>query len=240
MKIIKIFILLLLITNCSDKKAEKQLTEFDKILGKENSVTLTYLVSDFEKDFLKRQYPNLDTKSAYRNFLTELRDGKTDNWRKISEKSRERFKSSDLRLEMYRFPDSVWVLENSEMDKIEEDSLLFLHSPVPYLKSRYKYNNPDGPFEYTYSRTYGDIKLNADFDSIVESEMKKPEFNFIGKYLMAIESVKQNSDFLKEFYDVKNGFGHLIPELTAKVMLEYNVDLNNTLIRKIIVLELAY
>lgn len=236
MVIIRAFIILFLISSCS----EKQVSEFDKILGKENTETLTYLVSDFEKDFLKRQYPNLDTESAYRNFLTELRDGKTDNWRKISEKSRELFKSSDLILEMYRFPDSVWVLANSEMDKIEEDSLEFLHSPFPYIKSRYKYNNPDGTFEYAYSRGYGEIKPNADFDSIVKSEMKTPQFNYIGKYLMAIESVKYKSDFFKEFYRAKKNGGLYRASTTANVILEYKVDLTDPLIKKIIILEIVY
>ena len=150
MKIIKIFILIALIISCSDKKSENKKSEFDKILGKENVATLDFLVSDFENDFLKRQYPNLDTENAYRQFLTELRDEKTENWKRISQKARDKFKSSDLRLEMYEFPDSVWVLKNSTFDKIEADSLVFLESSIPYVKSRFKYTNLDGTTEYTF------------------------------------------------------------------------------------------
>ena len=68
-KILLPFIFLLLIISCADKKSEKQTSEFDKVLGIENVATLNFLVSDFENDFLKRQYPNLDTENAYRQFL---------------------------------------------------------------------------------------------------------------------------------------------------------------------------
>ena len=117
MKFIKTFIFFILFISCSDKKAEINTSEFDKVLGKENIKTLDFLVSDFENDFLKRQYPNLDTENAYRQFLTELRDEKNENWKSISEKARNKFKSSDLRLEMYEFPDSVWILKNSTFEK---------------------------------------------------------------------------------------------------------------------------
>ncbi len=240
MKIIKLFIFIVLIISCSDKKSKNKISEFDKILGKENVATLDFLVSDFENDFLKRQYPNMNSENAYRKFLTELRDEKNENWKRISQKARDKFKSSDLRLEMYEFPDSVWVLANSEMDKIEEDSLEFLHVPYPYIKSRYKNNNPDGTFKYLYSRGYGDVKPNSDFDSIVKSEMKIPRFNYIGKYLMAIESVKDKSEFLKEFYRAKKNGGLYIASTTANALLDYKADLKDPLIKKIIILEIVH
>ncbi|WP_445738558.1 hypothetical protein [Mariniflexile sp.] len=139
MKILKTFIFLALIISCAEKKTEENILEFDKVLGKENVVTLDFIVSDFENDFLKRQYPNLNTENAYRQFLTDLRDDKTKNWKRISEKAIEKFESSELRLQMYEFPDSVWILKNSSFDKIESDSVSFLNIPYPYIKSRFKY-----------------------------------------------------------------------------------------------------
>ena len=239
-KILLPFIFLLLIISCADKKSEKQTSEFDKVLGIENVATLNFLVSDFENDFLKRQYPKLDTENAYRQFLTELRDEKTKNWKSISQKARNKFKSSDLRLEMYEFPDSVWILKNSTFDKIESDSLPFLKSPFPYVKSRYKYTNPDGTIEYTYSRSSGENISEVHYDSIIKRELNSPNFNYIGKYLQALESIKEKSEFHKEFYETKKSAGFLFPESTASVMLNYNIDLNDKLNRKIIVLELAY
>ena len=240
MKFIKLFIFFILIISCSDKKSKNNTSEFDKVLGKENIETLDFLVSDFENDFLKKQYPNLDTENAYRQFLTELRDGKTENWKIISEKARNKFKISDLRLEMYEFPDSVWILKNSTFDKIESDSLNFLESPIPYLKSRYKYTNPEGTTEYSYSRSYGENISEVDYDSIINREINSPNFNYIGKYLQALESIKDKGEFHKEFYETKKNAGFLFPESTARVMLNYDIDLNDKLNRKIIVLELAY
>ena len=240
MKILKLFIFIALIISCTGKKTVDKLSEFDKVLGQENVATLDFLVSDFENDFLKRQYPNLDTENAYRQFLIDLRDNKTENWKRVSEKGREKFESSDLRLEIYEFPDSVWILENSTFDKIESDSMSLLNLPYPYIKSRFKYINPDGSTEFLYSRGGGEIRLNDNFDSIVKSELKTPRFIFFGKYFQALESIKDNSAFLKELYKAKDGFGQLPAKDTAEVMLGYNVNLNDPIIRKIIVLEIVY
>lgn len=235
------FIYLLLVISCVDKKPEIQTSEFDNVLGKENVETLDYLVSEFENDFLKTQYPKLDSEKAYRQFLTDLRDGKTENWKGISQKAIDKFKSSDLRLEMYEFPDSVWIIENSAFDKVESDSLEYIKHPVPYIKSRYKYTNPDGTTEYSYSRgNSSELTPYSNFDSIIKLEMNRPNFNYVGKYLQALSSTKSKGEFHKEFYKTKKSAGFLFPESTARIMLKYDIDLTDKLNRKIIVLELAY
>ncbi|MBQ0768079.1 MAG: hypothetical protein KBT58_02235, partial [Bizionia sp.] len=176
----------------------------------------------------------------YRQFLTELRDEKTENWKSISEKARNKFKASNLRLEMYEFPDSVWILKNSNFDKIESDSLNFLKSPFPYIKSRYIYTNPDGTIEYSYSRTSGENISEVDYDSIINREMNSPSFNNIGKYLQALEVIKDKGEFHKEFYDRKKSVGFLPSKSTSRFMLNKNIDLKDELNRKIIVLEFLY
>ncbi|MBU2929756.1 hypothetical protein [Winogradskyella psychrotolerans] len=241
MKFNKTFIFLLLIISCSDIKPDNQTSEFEKVLGIENVATLDFLVSDFENDFLKRQYPNLKTENAYRQFLIELRDEKTENWKHISEKARTKFKTSDLRLEMYEYPDSVWIIENSDFDKIESDSLEYIKHPVPYIKSRFKYASPDGTIEYSYIRSHSsELKPNSNFESIINHELNSPHFNYIGKYLQALESIKNKNKFYDKLFDVKKEFGYVSPKLTAFEMLDYGFDLNDELNRQIIVLELAY
>jgi hypothetical protein len=239
MKILKTLMLFALIISCSDKKTDDNILEFDNVLGKENVETLDYLVSDFENDFLKSQYQNLDTENAYRRFLTDLRDDKTENWKSISEKASKKFDSSTLRLEMYEFPDSVWILKNSSYDKIESDSLSFLDIPFPYVKARFKYKNPDGTTEYTFGRGGPEIWPNSDYDSIINRELNTPRFNYVGKYIQALETIKNKSTFHEEFYDKKRSSGFLYPML-ADVMLLKNVDLKDKLNRRIIVLELVY
>lgn len=240
MKIFKLSIFLILIISCSDKKTEHRISEFDKVLGNDNVATLDLLTSDFENDFLKRQYPNLNTEKAYQKFLTDLRDGKTDNWQSVSKKARKTFKSSELRLEMYEFPDSVWILENSTFDKIESDSLNYMHSRVPYIKSRFRYINQDGTTEYTYSRSSIEFTPNPDYDSIINRELITPEVNYIGKYLQALKSIKDKSEFHKEYYERKSNAGFLPSESTSQFMLYKNIDLNDKLNRGIIVLEFIY
>ncbi len=139
MKFIYLTIILLLTFSCSN---EKDITEFEKILGKENSETLTYLVNDFESNFLKRQYPNLDTKKAYKQFLTELSKGETEYWNNFSKSSREYLKDSNLRLEIYSVPDSIWIERDPE-------KLTLSFSDVPMLKIKRKYLMPDGTFGYS-------------------------------------------------------------------------------------------
>lgn len=236
MKSIKIIILFLTFCSCSK---DKYVTDFETTLGAENSQTLTELVEDFETDFLKRQYPKLKTENAYEKFLIELRDGKTSDWQKISKKGRENFKSSNLKYELYRYPDSVWIVKNSSFDK-KEDSLELLFNQTPYIKSRYKYQNADETIEYLYSRSYPNILPEMDFDSIVEMEMKTPEFNGIGKYIQALYQIKERDTFFKNFVDYKNAVGMTKPNIIAKVMLEEKVDLNDYLVKRIIVLETAY
>ena len=57
---------------------------------------------------------------------------------------------------------------------------------------------------------------------------------------LILESIKDKSNFIEEFFDTKKSFGLLIPKSTARVMLNYDIDLNDKLNRKIIVLELVY
>ena len=144
MKFIKAAIVIVFISACSNKQAKDRISNFENVLGKENSKMLTYLVSDFEKDLLKRQYPSLSTKLAYKKLLQEIRDGETQSFKKLSKKSIEKYNTSNLKKEEYRFPDSVWVVENSERDNIEDDSIEKIKLPFPFIKSRFKYINDEG------------------------------------------------------------------------------------------------
>src|SRR5690606_41478500 len=94
MKILKTLIVLFIIVSCSVKKTEYQITEFDKVLGAENSKTLNSLVSDFEKDILIKTYPNLNTEKAYKQFLIDVNENKLTFWNKISSENRKKFNDS--------------------------------------------------------------------------------------------------------------------------------------------------
>ncbi|AUC80785.1 hypothetical protein [Lacinutrix sp. Bg11-31] len=226
MKILKIMMILLLLTSCSDKKTEKKLTEFDKILGKENSETLHLLVSEFENDFLKRQYPNLDIKSGYEKFVTEISENKIE-FVEFSEKSRNLFYESKLRLEIYCVNDSTWIEKNPWNDKT------FL------VKGRTKCLNPDGTFENgSMEMPFNENEITK--DSIKEKYKYFVESNYNGKYLKALNSISSKSEFLKSFYKIRTDFGVIESQLIAEQMLRYKVDFDNYYIKRLVIIELRY
>ena len=230
MKFIYLFIILLLSFSCSN---EKDIAEFEKVLGKENSETLTYLVKDFESDFLKRQYPNLDTKSAYKQFLTELSNGETEYWKEISKSSREYLKESNLRLEIYSVPDSIWIERDPE-------KLTLSYSDIPMLKIKRKYLMPDGTFGYSTSESSFRYKEPIDEDSIIESRKNWIDINYVGSYTRALNSIPNKSRYMIKYLDLREAAGTIDPFIIAKQMLESKVDLNDYFIKRLIITEIVY
>jgi hypothetical protein len=230
MKFINLIIILLLTFSCSN---EKEIAEFERILGEENSETLTYLVNDFESDFLKRQYPNLDTKIAYKQFLTELSKGETEYWKKISKSSREYLKESDLRLEIYSVPDSIWIERDPK-------KLTLSFSEVPMLKIKRKYLMPDGTLGYSTSESSFRYKELIDEDSIINSRKNWKGINYVGSYTRALNSISNKSRFLTGYLDMREAAGTIDPILIADRMLEYKVDIDDYFIKRLIITEIVY
>ncbi|MFI1743211.1 hypothetical protein [Thalassobellus sediminis] len=230
MKLINLFIILLLIFSCSNKK---NIAEFEKVLGKENSKTLTYLVNDFESDFLKRQYPNLNTKSAYKQFLTELIKEDTEYWNKFSKSSRKIFEKSDLRLEVYSVPDSIWIERDPK-------KLTLSYNGVPMLKIRRKYLLPDGTFGYNTSESSFRYKDPINVDSIIESRKNWIDINYVGSYSRALNSITNKSDYLTKYLDIREAAGIIHPFIIAGGMLKSKVDFNDYFIKRLIITEIVY
>lgn len=111
MKVLKLFLVLLFFLGCSENENIKQ---FETVLGKENSETLTYLMEGFENEVLKKQYPDLNSKKAYRQFLIDLRDKNQDSRETFYKVNQKVFDSSTLKLEMYCVPDAVWITKSKD------------------------------------------------------------------------------------------------------------------------------
>jgi hypothetical protein len=234
MKFIKIFIILLLTSGCSNTTG---ITEFESILGQENSETLSTLVTSFENDFLKRQYPNSNLNESYKQFLTDYKDGSLENWQPLPKRIVDIFNASELKKEMYYHPDSVWVLPNSTYDRIEEDSLLFLNVNRPYLKLRKKdltFSTPEKTV-YEYERHYIMIDSTTNLDSLINKTMKIKYVNFYdGKYILAIHNMRKSGGFFERFADLKAVYND--KKDLCELILE-KADLNDELVRRLIVLE---
>jgi len=213
MKSIFQILLIFSIWSCSSQnetigKADQQTTEFDKILGTENSHTLNSLVAEFENNFLKSQYPNLDIENAYRKFLAETSEGEINYSRAISEKSKKIFNKSQLRLEIFCVADSTWIETNPWNDK----TLL--------VKARARCKNPDGTFENRPMEMPFDEK-EISKDSILKKYMNFVRTNHNGKYLKALNSISDKSEFLSYFVKGRNEFGIIPFYFTAESILDY-------------------
>ncbi len=205
--------------SCSN---EKKIAQFEKVLGKENSETLTYLVNDFESDFLKRQYPNLDTKNAYKQFLTDLKNGRTDLLESVSKESRKRFEQSNLKHEIYSYVDSVWI---------ENDFL---------IKKRFVNKSLNGIIQYSVQTQSGNIPSNFNKDSLIIAEMDSRTLNNLGKYWIALDSIKNQNDFIKEYYKFKIPMGFLHPEIVSNMMLNSDLNFSDYYIKRIIITDFIY
>ena len=117
--VIIIFLISIALWNCSPQKDEK-LIMFEYILGKENTQTLDYLVSDFENDFLKNTYPKVSVSEAYKLFLIDNKNENTSHFKKISSKDIKLFEESLLRFEIYMIPDSVWIERDTSKVTIKD------------------------------------------------------------------------------------------------------------------------
>lgn len=229
--LIIIFLLSIVLWNCSSLKDE-DLVVFEYILGTENTKTLNYLVSDFENDFLKNTYPKSSVTEAYKLYLEDVKNENTDHFKKISTKTRKLFVKSLFKYEIYQIPDSVWIERDTS-------KMMFLKLPYGVLKKRFKFLNQKSEFEYTTSEGSLDSFIKNK-DSMLLNEMKIVGHNNVGKYMTALYITRNSSAFLKEYYYRKELSGSLYSTTLADVMLNRDLDFNNPIIRRIIILEMVY
>jgi hypothetical protein len=231
MKFIKIFIILLLIFGCSN---QKKIAEFENILGYEESNTLTYLVEDFENNYLKKTYPKLKLNEAYHSFLTDLnKTGEILNPENLSKEKYEKFNNSNLKLQIYCNPDSIWI----EKDKI------------PSLMIKWKCLTQDEKFEYQLSESSpvsyysGSRRIslnNNNSDSIIDFAKNRTKVNPDGSYINAIKSISEESRFIKEYIEHRDTFGDTNPSTFVNRLLNLNPDFKDYFIKRTIVIELVY
>ena len=222
MKFIKIFLILLLISSCSN---QKKITEFENILGYEESKTLTYLVEDFENNYLKKIYPNLKINKAYHSFLTDLeKNGGIPNPENISKENYEKYKNSKLRLQIYGKPDSIWIEKGK----------------IPTLKIKWKFLTKNEKFEFSLSESSPITLSNDNSDSIITRAKNRTEINHYGSYNEALKTTAEELKFIKEYIEHRDTFGDTNPSIFVNRLLTLKPNFTNYFIKRIIVLELIY
>jgi hypothetical protein len=237
---LRFFFILLLFVGCQGEKLNDSLIVFEYILGPENSETLSILVQDFETDFLANQYPKLTTTAAYEQFLIDLRDHNTKNFRKISSESRALFKSSDLRAEIYEVPDTVWIEHDKKKIKLYDNLRAIIKIPHsgPWLIKRYR-NTFDDSLYHSVSELYNHNTTLTN-EEIIRREYNTATINNLGKYWFALRLIGDKHPFIKAYHDKIQEAGMMQVELTIYPMLAANLDYSHPLVKRIIVMEYAY
>ena len=191
---------------------------------------LEYHGADFEKDILIKNYSTLSIEKAYKKFLIDVRNdknGKMTFWYDIPSKSRNLFDKSNLKLERYEYPDSVWIGKDG-------------------IESRYLFQNNDGKIHRNndgkihYGFSLKSAPQSTNIDSIIQIEYNTPRLKRSGKYLKAIRTLKKKNSFLETFYDIKDNFGYIDPSTMAEVILKSNPDFSNPITKGLIVMEFGY
>lgn len=220
----KIYIIIIvfstfLMATCSKKENPINIAKFEEVLGKTNSQTLTFLVDDFEKNVLTKKYKNIPLKKAYELFLKDTIKDYYSYYSMVPISTKEKFNKSQLKNEIFIFPDSVWIEEN-------------------WVHSNYVYKSEQGRVEL--GDTQSSYNQDISRDSVLKSHKNHLYFNSRGKFIKALEAVKGKSDLIKEYYEIKEKIGNISNGIVPYHFERHKIDYSNYFTRRIIVLEFVY
>ncbi|MET2985206.1 serine hydrolase domain-containing protein [Aureibaculum conchae] len=208
---------------CETEHLDKRITKFEEVLGKTNSKTLTFLVRDFENNYLKSNYPNSSIQEAYKEYLSDIKQGNSNYAHNTTKEAQVKFKNSQLRKDLYYVPDSIWI----EGDVVKEKVLFW--------------NNVDKPY-YSVNESYiMKTRMHLTNDSIIKYRLKNlNRFRIYGKYMNALRAIKNKDQMVKHYVQDKEAFGFISHKILAEWFLELKLDYNDYIYKRIIILEFAY
>jgi len=208
-----------LLSGCSTKTTPRQIKKFEEVLGKHNSETLSFLVQSFENDFLIKKYPNRTTQKAYENFLNDISKGDFSHYVLISKKNRKLFEESQLKWEIYTCADSIWIDDN-------------------LVKSFLSFKRDGKKIRTTEVAT--SIHKDENIDSVLSSYQERCDHNRQGKFIKAVKEIKSDNRFLEDYYHLKDMAGNLGNTLIPEMVSRNNANIEDYMVKRILVLELVY
>ena len=214
-----IYSCLLILIGCNNQQSIKDINEFSRELGAENVLELEKYITEFENNFLEGKYPNTNLKNAYRKITSEsVKNLRLSFNQYFDEQARKEFLQSQLWNEINAPADSVWI---------EDDEFVI----------RFIYNSTEGirPVSLTGER----LPKPEDRDSVKIELLKWVDFNKDGKYITALNKIKNRNKFFKDYVEAKNSFGVITPGVLQSQIDKYKPDLNDSLNRIIIAVELS-
>jgi len=226
---LKLFTLLCLILLLGSCTKDTYFEAFETELGRENSKELTQLVSLFETDFLQKKYPQQHTHKAYEQLLTYYLDGDPNVFQDFPKHITESLLSGKLYHEVCILPDSVWFERDSSKLNYQAQWAIFR----AFKSLDWEEIVPD----YFFSP---EIIEQYTVEELLEMERNRPVFNSLGAYIRALDKIKEQDAFLKYVFDMKQSAGFIDVSLVFHGMQLHQVDYNNSIIRRIIVMELLH
>lgn len=238
------FLVVVLFFSCSVNEKDAAIVNFEKKLGTESIETLNNLVADFETNYLKTYYKNIDIDEAYLLFLKDISKGdsvKPYNYRKIYEM----FTKSNLFSDIYLKVDSVWIAKDKNSDRVDDSTEKF-NEPEPYPKLiiRFKDDNAFGSgYQYQeQSISAGDISFFEKYseEEIIQIGYGTRRYDNLGKYAMALYDLQDRGAVFKKYYKARENSGGLDMSLLAGGLLHDNANTSDYFIKRIIVLDVLY
>jgi hypothetical protein len=200
-----------------------QQNEFEKTLGKENVETLNSLIENFETITLKKEYPNLNTENAYKEFLKSILK---NNW----VKGRKIFPETKLKLNIYCVPDSIWI----------EERKLSSGKKGEMIKTKYKCLNPNDEIIYSSLTSYC-CNVKSETLKLLERLKEDVQINMIGSYIKALEKVSKESEVIESYLEnIKMTAEPIRPYAMAEHILKNNIDTNDYFIKRLIFINMIY
>lgn len=226
LKLYTLLCLILLLGSCAK---DPYFEAFEGELGPENSKELTQLVSLFETDFLLKKYPNQPIHKAYEQILTDYLDGDPNVFQDFPKPISELFLSGKLYDEVCILPDTVWIeRDSSKLNNQAQWAIFRAFKPLEW---------EDMVPDYFFSP---EIIEQYTVEQLLELEKNRPIYNTMGAYIRALEKVKERDVFLQNFFDSKQSAGFLDVSIVFQAMKQHQVDYNDPIIRRIIVMELLH
>lgn len=99
---------------------------------------------------------------------------------------------------------------------------------------------PDGTFVFSISESSFNYKEPISEDSIIRVRKNWVDINYVGSYTRAMNSISKKSRFLEDYLSVRDASGIIDPFIVANQMLDYDVDVNDYFIKRLIITEIVY
>lgn len=179
---------LLMFFGCASPKEKEQIRIFESTLGNEYVKVLNQLVDDFEKK-LKKQYPELDQKEAYKQYLLDISNTDLEDTSKflfISNTTSKLFRKSGFWNDIYSesYSKDLFAKDSTKLDSTKH---INVNNVGNYMMALHRIKDSDSVINHYYKkREAAGILPNKLFvDGLLSN---KPDFdNYIHKRIVVIE-----------------------------------------------------